>query len=235
MAWWPPEPLPIDLLSPQPVRSDPGHAVELVYRDDELFGTAGGMAVSLALPRLVWKERATLAGSADGRPVLVDWRMVHVGARGGSDGYAAAVRGRMNGEDLAISAALHFDPSGHPVSRAAIIGELCGQGVQAQVVPIEPDGTSSYYITGGLYDASGRVRPRDAMWGGPSSRPFAFYIKLDRGSQALVLRGHTSDGVASVDGTGDPAAPRQVRLTGLFEGPTPILLLLVGSAVQWVR
>jgi hypothetical protein len=59
---------------------------------------------------LKWKRRATIEGGIGGQSVQVDWQMVHIAARGGSDGYAAGLAGRVEGSEVAIEAVLHFDP-----------------------------------------------------------------------------------------------------------------------------
>jgi hypothetical protein len=152
MSWSPPEPFPADLLSERVFPADPEHAVELTYQDGELTGKAGRSEVSVALPRLKWQRRATLAGSVGGRPMLAKWRVVHVASRGGSDGYAAGLSGSLAGEVLDIEALLYFDPSGYPFSRAIVAGELSGLGLEAHVIPAEATGggRAAYVVSGGL-------------------------------------------------------------------------------------
>ena len=155
-------------------------------------GTAGGSKVSVAVPRLKWQRRATLAGSVGGRPTLAEWRMVHVASRGGSDGYAAGLSGRLAGEILDVEAVLHFDPSGYLVSRALVVGEVLGQGLEARVVPGEASGGAreAFVVSGGLYVGLERVSAKHARFAVASPMPFAFYV-AEIASRAASLFGAT--------------------------------------------
>jgi hypothetical protein len=92
--------------------------------------------------------------------------MVHVGARGGSDGYAAGVVGQVEGGEVAIEAILHFAPSGWPISHALVAGELSGRGFEARVTPDSsaPTDGDAYVVSGGLYVGSERVAAKHARF-----------------------------------------------------------------------
>jgi hypothetical protein len=163
--------------------------------------------------------------------------MVHVASRGGSDGYAAGLSGRLGGEVLDIEAVLHFHPSSYPVSRALFAGELLGQGFEARVVPGEAagDAREAYIVTGGLYVGSERVSAKHARFAVASPMPFAFYVAVDSVLGRVALRGHTSSGAACVDIAATSGRGEPISISGFFEGPTEILLLLVATALQWVK
>jgi hypothetical protein len=236
VRWSPPEPFPTDLLAAQCIPTSPDQAVDLEYRGGGLSGNAGGQAVSVVLPTLKWQRRATLAGSIGGQRVHVDWQMVHVGAGGGSDGYAAGLAGRGEDGEVAIEAVLHFAPNGWPMSHALVAGELSGLGLEARVTPdgsVPADG-DAYLVSGGLYVGSERVAAKHARFDVPPPFPFAFYVTTNRMSRAAI-RGHTSSGPICIDCALGFVGGRHVTCSGLFEGPTTLLLLLVGTIVQWVH
>lgn len=130
---------------------------------------------------------------------------------------------------------LHFDPSGYPVSRALVAGEVLGQGLEARVVPGEASGGAreAFVVSGGLYVGLERVSAKHARFAVASPMPFAFYVAVDSVPGRVAVRGHTSSGAACVDivpasGDGEP-----ISISGFFEGPTEILLLLVATVLQW--
>jgi hypothetical protein len=237
VRWSPPEPFPMELLATPCVPSGPDHAIDLRYRDGELSGNAGGKAVSVVLPRLKWERLATVAGSIEGKSVQADWRMVHVSARGGSDGYAAGLAGEVEGGEVAIETIVHFAPSGWPISHALVAGELSGLGFEARVTPdgCAPADGDAYVVSGGLYVGSERVAAKHARFVAPPPFPFAFYVTTNHIANRGVIRGHTSNGAVCVDCSLGFAGGRHVQCSGLFEGPSALLLLLVGTIVQWVH
>ena len=235
MSWSPPEPFPVDLLANLGAPPGSHHIVELRYGDGELTGTAGGSAVALALPPLKWQRQASVAGSCGERPALADWRMVHVGARGGTEAYAAGLSGHLGGAVLDIEGAVSFDPSGHPFRRAVVAGELLGLGLEAHITTGEAVGQAreAYIVSGGLYAGRERLQARHARFHGARSLSFAFYVATGGAAGRFFVRGHTSEGAVSLDLTPTNRAAGAVDARGFFEGPTAILLLLVGTAVQW--
>jgi hypothetical protein len=166
--------------------------------------------------------------------------MVHVAFWGGSGGYAAGVTGSFMGEPLDIDAILDFELTGYPFTRAVIAGEIAGHGLEVMVTPVVAGLDSSsgaYIVNGAMYadwdESAGGAKM--ARFSRRPSLPFAFYIALNDAPNRLIVRGHTSSGPGYVDGALRFSGGRHVELTGLFTGPTGLLLLILGVTVQWLR
>ncbi len=197
----------------------PPQVVELIYRDDHLSGTVGADVFSLTLPRLKWAKQASLTGEIAGQPMVGEWSMVHRPSATGSDSYSAEVEGRYGTQPLRLQAELHFH-DGHPFDHATVTGVIAGEAVQARIEP----------VNGGL--------PRSdsiAVDGSLGASELSIYLSVNHVPNQAIVRGHVSNIPIYINAVLRHSGGRHVTLAGSYQGSPHILVLALGSIVQFLR
>lgn len=210
---------PNELLPARSGDIPPSEAVALTYRDGTLSGTVGTDVVLVRLPRLKWETHASLSGSIASQPLVGQWTMDHRPSPQGSESYSAQLGGAVGSERVELQAELHFH-DGHPFDHATISGRIADEDVQARVEP----------VNGGLSQSDSFAI--DASLG---RSEFSIYVSVNHIPNLAIVRGHIAQAPVYLDAVLGHSGGRHVAVSGSHQGPLLLLLLPLGSIVQFLR
>jgi len=210
-----PRRFPDELLGPVRLEDVPGTArVELSCRDSDVIeGTVAGTAVRLA--GRIGSHRGSMRGTWDKATVEVNWRLGDKHTP--TSPSPGTISGRFGNDPIQLEA--HFQLGPHYwLERAEVSGDLCGQGLRAEVSAAD----------GGLGSTSAVVAE-----GTVGEAAFELFAALSDDLYRAVVRGSVGGRPVSLDATRDgPLAP--VWVVGAYSGPPPLLGLVVGALAYFL-
>lgn len=204
---------PDELLGPVALEDIAEEArVELSYRAYEVIeGTVGGAEVRLT--GRVGSHRGRVKGVWGGLAVEVNWRL---GDNSRTSRPGGIITGRFGEDHLKLKGYFQLSPR-YWFEQAEILGDLCGQGLRAEVSA----------AAGGLGSTSTVVAE-----GTLGEDTFELFAALSGDSARALVRGSFGGRPVSLDATRDE--PSAVRIVGEYAGPLPLLALTVGTVAYFL-
>ena len=183
--------------------------IALNHRDGRLAGTVAGQPVDMSLD--VPKSRGRARGTFADDNVSASWQL------GDNTTWHPAVPVSLNGTFAGHRALLFgwvpLDPPYH-FDHASIDGHFAGQPVSAYLEEGDPGGDTGTFAAHGIFAAS----------------DFSLRGAVICGSRA-VLEGAISGRPVRLQAQHDDGPHRAATLSGTFDGPAPLLLLLTGAVL----
>jgi hypothetical protein len=188
--------------------------ITLAYLDGHLTGSVAAKPVDLGLR--VPASEGTAEGRFAGVEVSVRWHLAD--NRIWHPDVPASLHGTFSGAPVSLLAWFHLDP-GHAFDDASIQGELAALPVTAFVL------TGDYAEQPGSFGAHGVFADSD------------FSVRGSAGRAGAELEGSVSGQPVRLraDSRSSPAAgSRALYVTGTYDGPLPLLLLMTGVLIFFV-
>ena len=207
---------PEELLAPANFDDVPkGAKVELYFRDGQLVeGMAG--AAEVRLVGSFGSSRGYLAGTWATAAIAADWRFAST-PEASTDPSPGSISGRLGDDALQLTGRFHFR-FGCLFEKAEIAGQLCGQGLGAEVRRagggLGP--TSTVVAEGTLGEAS-----------------FEIFATVSTEIDIAKVRGSFDGRPVLLDASRDELSG-SVRIAGAYDGPVPLLALVVGSLAHFL-
>ncbi|MHB1533459.1 MAG: hypothetical protein ACYC1D_02410 [Acidimicrobiales bacterium] len=190
--------------------------VDLQYLDRErLEGFVGAAAVNLHLT--LPHHAAHAVGTVGGAPLAAAWDVADNSTT--HPGQSASLTARFSDQDLTLSGTFHLEPSFF-FDHADLVGTFGDQAIEAHVEAIQ-----------GGYDTTNAVHVAGSFAGAELS----LFAAIAGDLTAAKVRGDVASTPVQLDATRlGEGADRGVQVTGRYEGPTALLLVMVAALLYFM-